>query len=146
VGSNPTLSAGRKTVAEVFAELRASKSERCAGGGLDSSTLHDFTIRSGRIESELGASFVSEVTHTDLEKWLRKLRQEGAQFGGGLSLRSVRNYRNTLAECFRFAKARQYCSENPFDRFTKEDLKTLGGENADRAKDPWRGERGSGSR
>jgi integrase len=123
---------GRKTLADVFAELRASKAERHRAGGLDETTNHDFKIRTARIETDLGARFVSEVTHTEIAVWLARMRKDGAQFGGPLSLRSVRNYRNTLAEGFKFAKARQYCSENPFDRFTREDLRRLGGENAER--------------
>lgn len=123
---------GRKTVADVVAELSASKGDRLAAGGLDASTHHDFNIRGARISKAFGTRFISDVSHTDIEEWLRGLAKSGAQFGGGLSSRSVRNYRNTLAEIFRHAKARQYCADNPFDRFTKETLKALGGINADR--------------
>ncbi len=123
---------GRKTVADVVAELTASKSERLAGGGLDSSTLHDFKTRGARITQEFSSRYVSDITHTEVADWLRRLRKSGAQFGGALSPRSVRNYRNTLSEIFRHAKARQYCADNPLERFTREDLKAHGGENTDR--------------
>jgi integrase len=126
---------GRKTVSEVIAELIASKEERLASRGIDQSTVHDFKVRGGRIDAAFGSRFVGEVLHTEIADWLRKMRKDGGQFGRSLSARSIRNYRNTLAEVFRFATARQYAPENPFDRFTREDLKSLGGENADRELD-----------
>lgn len=119
---------GRKTVSDVIAELTASKKARAEAGGLDGSTLHDFTVRSSRIADTFGPRFVSEIQHTEITEWLEKTRKTGAQFGGSLSARSVKNYRNTLSEIFRHATARQYCAENPFDRFTREDLKAHGGD------------------
>jgi integrase len=124
---------GQKTLAEVLAELRASKAERMAAGGLDKRTSDDFKSRSLKIEAALGSKPASLVTSEDVEKWLRKLRTEGPDSGTGpLSQRSVLNYRNTLAETFRHAKAKRYCTENPLERFTREDYKALGGEKAER--------------
>lgn len=119
---------GRKTVSDVIAELTASKKARAEVGGLDGSTLHDFTVRSARIAASFGPRFVGEIQHTEIAEWLEQTRKTGAQFGGALSARSVRNYRNTLSEIFRHATARQYCAANPFDRFTREDLKAHGGD------------------
>ena len=125
---NPT--GGIRTLAEVLKELRESKAERCKMGQLGHATNHDFAIRSARIEEDLGEYVMSDLTHTVVAEWLEKMAKGGAQFGGPLSARSVRNYRNILSEAFRFALARQYCATNPFDRFTKEDLKRHGGLNA----------------
>ncbi len=94
--------------------------------------MHDFNVRSKRIERGLGTKIVSETSHVEIAEWLKKMAKQGAQFGGPLSARSVHNYRNTLAEALRFATARGYCSKNPFDRFTREDLKTMGGESSER--------------
>lgn len=116
---------GRKTVTEVIAELLASKAERFKAGGLDRRTHDDFKSRGLKIEAALGSKLISEVTASDVEKWLRNLRAT-------LSQRSVLNYRNTLAETFRHAKAKQYCADNPLERFTREDYKALGGEQAER--------------
>lgn len=123
---------GRKTLAEVFAEMRESKTERFSAGALSENTHREFNVRTGRIERDLGGRIVSEITHTDIADWLRRMRKTGGQFGRPLSTRSVKNYRSVLAEGFAFATARQYCADNPFDRFTNEDFKTLGGEKAER--------------
>lgn len=124
---------GQKTVSEVLAELRASKAQRMKAGGLDKRTSDDFQSRSLKIETALGSKLISLVTPDDLEKWLRSLRANGGEVGGApLSQRSVLNYRNTLAETFRHAKAKRYCAENPLERFTREDYKALGGEKAER--------------
>jgi len=118
---------GLKTLADVVAELVASKELRQKAGKLDASTLHDFKVRTNRIAASLGTQPIGSILHTEISGWLAKLAKDGAQFGGALGARSVRNYRNTLSEIFRHAKGRRYCAENPFDRFTKEDLKTHGG-------------------
>lgn len=112
---------GRKTVADVVAELLASKAERFKAGGLDKRTHDDFKSRGESITEAMGRKLASEVTASDVEKWLRGLR-------ANLPQRSVLNYRNTLAEVFRHAKAKQYCPDNPMERFTREDYKAPGGE------------------
>ncbi len=105
---------GLKTFSEVCAELRASKAERMANGGLDPVTEKDFRGRSAVLEKALGVKLVSQLTTTDIEKALRALR-------GRLSHRSVLNYRNTLSEILRHAKAKQYSPTNPMENFTRED-------------------------
>ncbi len=112
---------GLKTFSEVCAELRASKSGRLAKGELDSVTEKDFRGRSLALETSLGTKLVSQITTAEVESVLRKLRLTLAQ-------RSVLNYRNTLAEIFRHAKAKQYSPTNPLENFTREDYKNLGGE------------------
>ncbi len=120
---------GRRTVEEVVTELTASKESRQKSGRLDAATLHDFKVRGTKIGSAFSGRNISEILHTDIIAWLNKLRQGGGQFGRDMSPRSVKNYRNTLSEVFSYAKAKQYCAGNPFERLTREDLKTLGGEN-----------------
>lgn len=124
---------GPKTVSGVLAELTESKESRVAAGSLDPSTVHDFKVRGARIAKVFGERMVGAITRADVADWLKDLQRDGSQFGGKLSPRSVRNYRNTLSEVFRHAKARRYCSENPFEQFTREDLKGLGGEANDRS-------------
>lgn len=117
---------GLRTFAEVAAELRASKLARLAGGGLDPSTESDFRRRSQRLaDTALGSKLVSQITVEDLERVLQDL-------GRTLGQRSVLNFRNTLAEILRHAKAKQYTPRNPLESFTKEDFKQLGGEGATR--------------
>ncbi|HLP01498.1 MAG TPA: hypothetical protein VK163_05700 [Opitutaceae bacterium] len=82
---------GRKTVSEVVAELAASKQDRQEAGTLDQSTLHDFKVRGAKFEAAFGERPIGEVTHAEISDWLKKLRKNGAQFGGPLSARSVRN-------------------------------------------------------
>lgn len=125
-------SGGQRTLAEVLVELRTSKAERCARGELDTRTRDDFKSRSLKIETALGSAPIATITGDDLAKWLRQLRTEGLSKGEKpLSQRSVLNYRNTLAEVFRHAKARRYCEANPLEFFTREDYKGLGGERAE---------------
>ncbi len=120
---------GLKTFAEVAAELRASKLERFNAGGLDASTESDFRRRSERLERlGMGNRLVSQVTARDVENLLQKLRKT-------LGQRSVLNFRNTLAEILRYAKAKQYAPTNPLESFTREDLKKHGGEKAERKLD-----------
>ncbi|MBE2216407.1 MAG: tyrosine-type recombinase/integrase [Opitutaceae bacterium] len=123
---------GRKTLSDVVAELLNGKEARHAAGKLDSSTLHDFRVRAKKIEAEFGSRFVGDIQHTEIAAWLRKIQKEGGREGEGLSWRSVLNYRLILSGIMKHAKARQYCHANPFDRFTLEDLKGLGGTNDDR--------------
>ncbi len=112
---------GLKTFAEVCSELRASKTGRLAKGELDAVTEKDFRGRSLALETSLGTKLVSQITTAEVEGVLKKLRANLAQ-------RSVLNYRNTLAEIFRHAKAKQYSPTNPLENFTREDYKNLGGE------------------
>lgn len=114
---------GLRTFAEVSAELRASKLARLNAGGLDPSTESDFRRRSERLDATLGSQFVSCLTVEDLEKTLKGLHKT-------LGQRSILNFRNTLSEILRHAKAKQYSPTNPIESFTKEDFKSLGGENA----------------
>lgn len=123
---------GQRTVAQVLTELSDSKKARFERGELDMRTEEDFRLRALKISAALGDKLVSTVTGDDLAKWLRQLRTQGFQKGDKpLSQRSVLNYRNTLAEVFRHAKARRYCAASPFDHFTREDYKALGGERAE---------------
>ena len=119
---------GLRTFAEVSAELRESKAARLKLGGLDPSTESDFRRRSQRLDGLLGASVVSLLTVQDVDGALRKL-------GATLGQRSVLNFRNTLSEILRYAKAKQYTPSNPLENFTKEDFKSLGGMAAERKLD-----------
>lgn len=114
---------GLKTFAEVCTELRASKAERLAKGGLDPVSEKDFRGRSTALEAALGEKLVSQISTKDIEDALKAFRAR-------LSQRSVFNYRNTLAEILRHAKAKQYTPTNPLENFTREDYKNLGGEKA----------------
>lgn len=118
---------GLRTFAEVAAELRASKLERLKAGGIDASTESDFRRRSERLENTagLGGKLVSQLTVRDVEQVLRTLAET-------LEQRSILNFRNTLAEVLRYAKAKQYTPANPLESFTKEDFKKMGGEKAER--------------
>lgn len=124
---------GARTLAQVTEELRTSKKERLGRKELDQRTHDDFKSRTQKIDAALGSRLVSTITGDDLAAWLRQLRTKGLPDDGKpLSQRSVLNYRNTLAEVFRHAKARRYCAENPLEFFTREDYKALGGEKAER--------------
>lgn len=117
---------GQRTFAEVCIELRNSKSERLRARSIDQSTERDFRRRSLALENlGLGSRLVSEITRTDVLSTLSELAKTRAQ-------RTVLNFRNTLAEVFNHAKARQYCPSNPLDGLTTEDRKRLGGEKAQR--------------
>jgi len=119
---------GLKTFTQVCHELRASKAGRLAKGELDPVTEKDFRGRSNTLEATLGAKLVSQITTAAVEQTLRTLRTK-------LSQRSVLNYRNTLAEILRHAKAKQYTPTNPLENFTREDYKNLGGEKTERTLD-----------
>jgi integrase len=126
---------GVKTLAEVLSELRQSKALRLAEKRLDQRTHDDFKSRSLKIETALGAKPINLITADEVSKWLHRIRREGADGSGALTQRSVLNYRNTLAETFRHAKARRYLTANPLEQFTREDYKSLGGESDERSLD-----------
>ncbi len=121
------LARDRKKLAEVFAELRASKAQRLKDGGLDASTERDFRSRTLTLERYLGDEFTDSVTPKQIEDALKQLASDKS-----LTKRSVLNYRNTLAESFRHAKSQGYCDQSPMERFTREAYKSLGGEKAER--------------
>lgn len=124
---------GDRTVAAVISELLDSKRARYEAKALDQRTYDDFNSRGKRITEAFGDRLIKSVTHEDLARWLKALRSEGhPDKKRPLSQRSVLNYRNILAEVFRHAHAKRYCSENPMERFTREDYKALGGEVAER--------------
>lgn len=124
---------GQRTLAQVTEELRASKKARLERKELDQRTHDDFESRTLKIDAALGSRLVSTISGEDIAAWLRQLRTRGVDGKGpALAQRSVLNYRNTLAEVFRHAKARRYCAENPLEFFTREDYKALGGEKAER--------------
>lgn len=91
---------GLKTFAEVCAELQDSKAARLKAGGIDASTERDFRNRSNRLSVLVGNRLVSEITASEVEKVLAKMRSQ-------LGQRSVLNFRNTLAEILRHAKAKK---------------------------------------
>ncbi|MEZ0215697.1 MAG: hypothetical protein ACAH89_01040 [Rariglobus sp.] len=126
---------GQRTLAEVLGELRDSKAARLKAGALDQRTHDDFKSRSLKIEQALGSKLVGTITPEEVSVWLRSLRSDRTAKPGTaqtLSQRSTLNYRNTLSEVFRHAKVKRYCSENPLERFSREDYKSLGGERAER--------------
>lgn len=114
---------GRRTLSEVFAELRASKAERLSAGTLDASTERDYRGRSKALEAHLGDKYVSDITAEDITRTLRKLASGRAQ-------RTLKNYRNVLSESLSHAKTKRYCTENPMQFLTREELKALGGQHA----------------
>lgn len=120
---------GLRTFSQVAAEMRESKAARLKVGGIDASSESDFRRRSERLEKTgLGPKLVSQLVIDDITAALDGL-------GKTLGKRSVLNFRNTLAEILRHAKAKQYTPTNPMENFTKEDLKRLGGEKAERSLD-----------
>lgn len=120
---------GLKTFAEVAAELRASKDARWRSGSLDVQTERSFRKRSELLEATmLGKKLVSQITSNDIVNVL-------AALGSTYSARSVLNYRNIVSEIFRHAVKKRYSPSNPFDGFTKEDFKKLGGEKSERGLD-----------
>lgn len=124
---------GNRTFAQVLTELRDSKAQRLASGGLDKRTYDDFRSRSLKIEAALGAKQVSLITADEVAAWLRTLRTKGiAPDMKPLSQRSVLNYRNVLNESFSYAKAKKYCPESPLENFSREEYKSLGGEKQER--------------
>lgn len=126
---------GLKTVSEVRDELAASKQARHESGALDVTSVRDFKLRTGRFAATFGERLISDVTHTEIDSWLKQLGKDGSMYGKPLARRSVKNYRSNLAELFSYAKAKQYTAQNPFERFTREDLKNLGGEASERSVD-----------
>jgi integrase len=120
---------GLKTFAEVAAELRASKASRWKAKTLDVQTERSFRKRSELLEATLlGPKLVSQITSKDIVDVLSKL-------GSTYSSRSILNYRNIASEILRHAVKKRYSPTNPFDGFTKEDYKGLGGEKSERALD-----------
>ena len=120
---------GRVTLAAVLRELRESKQARFEAKTLSEPTNDDFRSKSLKIEAALGARSIHEINAEDIKKWLTQIEKVGVDGDGKvLKQRTIRNYRNTLSEIFAHAFAKQYIAQNPFDRFSKEDYKALGGE------------------
>lgn len=124
---------GTRTVAAVVAELRESKERRHERGDLRDRTWLDFKSRSAKVAEAFGTQPINLVTAGDLKTWLRRLSSEGLG-SGKLGGRSVKNYRALLSELFSYAAQKEYCASNPLDRFTREDVRELGGQKSKRAR------------
>ncbi|EIP99510.1 phage integrase family protein [Opitutaceae bacterium TAV1] len=114
---------GTKTVADVVAEMVASKETRAKAKELDEGTVADFKVRAKSLTETFGTKAINLLTVDDVKSWLAGVREKKAQ-------RTTLNFRNCIAEILRHAKASRYTHENVMEYFTREDYARLGGEKA----------------
>lgn len=111
---------GNITVNKLVAQMLSSKESRFERGDLREHTLKDFRMRSGKFVICFEGRNVSTVTTAEIKKWLLDL---------DLSARSIKNYRNTVGELFRYALQKEYIFKNPLKGFSDEENKLINGGN-----------------
>lgn len=122
---------GKKTVAEVIAELKASKATRTERGELRRRTMEDFRLRAAKVEGRFGTQLINTLTEGGVAAWLKELAAVGHK-GSPLSPSSVHHYCQGLSEVCRYAVAKRYCTENPVDHIPREERSATMGKTAKR--------------
>ncbi|HND62984.1 MAG TPA: tyrosine-type recombinase/integrase [Opitutaceae bacterium] len=109
---------GTKTLAELATEMIEIKRGWHARGDLRDASIRDFENRASRISDDIGSFPLPELTKQNLYDWLHGL---------ALAPRTKKNYRMVLAELLSYAKQKRYLVANPFEEFTRQDIKEIEG-------------------
>lgn len=99
-------SATRKTVAAAYDEFMESKRQ----AGLAAYTIKGYSWKIGRFSKNFGSKMLHEITTSEIEDWLNKLRLHG---------RNRADFRRHLAIFWKFAISRNYARRNVASAITK---------------------------
>lgn len=115
-----------KTVADIVAELVASKAQRFERGDLRERSYRDFRLRAERFAKSFEGRIASDVSGAEVKEWLNGLN---------LGTRSNKNYLANIGEIFKLATQRRYLAFSPVEELTDTDRKELCGNHGE-AKEP----------
>ncbi len=105
----------RKTVSEVYDELRALYERQVASGERAERTLEAYDYRvKARVLPVIGNRPIQKITAADVSAMIDTWRERG------YSPATIDETRPPLARLFGFAVRRGYLSENPLDRMNPE--------------------------
>lgn len=115
---------GNRTVAEVVAEILASKTARQTSGQLRPRSLKDFRVRTAKFITKYGDAPAKDVSGRQIKEWIQGL---------GVAARTNKNYRGDIGEVFRYATQRRYVAVNPLNDLVADDLKEIHGNLSDQS-------------
>ena len=115
---------GNRTVAEVVAEILASKTARQTSGQLRPRSLKDFRVRTAKFITKYGDAPAKDVSGRQIKEWIQGL---------GVAARTNKNYRGDIGEVFRYATQRRYVAVNPLNDLVADGLKEIHGNLSDQS-------------